>query len=123
VCPDARRVLFYSAVFLFSLCEKKKADMTPPHVCCFSLSPSSSLQVFSPTAPDEKGVVKEKEVAAVHYSADKMDPHGKYAPLWTTVFMACISSYCPDPSSNLPRTFLEHSSNLPLVSRCFSVLS
>ena len=37
------------------------------------------LQVFSPsgTGPDEKGVYKEKEVAAVHYSADKMDPHGR----------------------------------------------
>ena len=39
------------------------------------------LQVFSPTvsgAPDDRGVVREREVAAVHYSADKMDPHGRY---------------------------------------------
>lgn len=37
------------------------------------------VQVFSPTVTglDEKGDEIEKEVAAVHYSADKMDPHGR----------------------------------------------
>ncbi|CAM9632006.1 unnamed protein product [Ectocarpus sp. 6 AP-2014] len=41
---------------------------------------SEEFQVFSPrfTGPDDKGNGKEKEVAAVHYSADKMDPHGRY---------------------------------------------
>lgn len=42
---------------------------------------SEEFQVFSPTvsgAPDDRAVVREREVAAVHYSADKMDPHGRY---------------------------------------------
>eukprot|EP00752_Nemacystus_decipiens_P018668 g16737.t1 len=41
---------------------------------------SEEFQVFSPSGigPDDRGVYKEKEVAAVHYSADKMDPHGRY---------------------------------------------
>ncbi|CAM9187182.1 unnamed protein product [Scytosiphon promiscuus] len=41
---------------------------------------SEEFQVFSPTVTglDDKGNEIEKEVAAVHYSADKMDPHGRY---------------------------------------------
>ncbi|CAN0140826.1 unnamed protein product [Ectocarpus sp. 12 AP-2014] len=41
---------------------------------------SEEFQVFSPrfSGPDDRGNGKEKEVAAVHYSADKMDPHGRY---------------------------------------------
>lgn len=69
--------------------------------------------MFSPSGsgPDEKGIYKEKEVAAVHYSADKMDPHGRYVDLDT------------DPqhhACNIPRTlpayfsFWRRITNLPL---------
>lgn len=44
--------------------------------CCWEMS----TQIFSPNVtgpPDVHGNPREKEVAAVHYSADKMDPHGR----------------------------------------------
>ena len=54
-----------------------------------------SEQVFSPTvsgAPDDRGVVREREVAAVHYSADKMDPHGRYDRIhFTTRYLFSFS--------------------------------
>lgn len=43
-------------------------------------SPCCVTQIFSPSASgkvDSNGMPQEREVAAVHYSADKMDPHGR----------------------------------------------
>lgn len=82
ICGCNRHSLHFVPTMICEMAETKQFDINEgikPYTRSAPACVCMPLQVFSPrfTGPDDKGTGKEKEVAAVHYSADKMDPHGR----------------------------------------------